>query len=481
MAPSHSQPILTGAAPGKGASKNLRALGVSARASMALQYAKLAAKLGVGFYAPGLSHPRGANMAPTTTSSGGVPGVLPHVTMIYCDGDVVDGPFALREALMKRHRIQCSHELAKQRVIAGAIDKHQGLSHLPVLRSIPYTRLFLSPRLNCYDDEEVSIILKAQLDLWPTAHKQRIIALAAATAAGSGSAAPLANDSCRLCGQVPETVSHILSLPQDQSPLDIPGGSPLLTGMHPPSLSMRATKRHDRIVKIIATHLQELQIFSTIIVEKAVFSCLEPDTWKKHALDKILHFPHEHEQCGEGTCAAGADHASSATPTVHSRPDMILVGRHPEEADGARESTGRRCLILDIVCTGDEYALVEQEIGFDALSKQRRKFSEAGLHLSRGCEVDLARTVGQAEARMLDLQPATNRKAKCRSSPTASKLNKYAAYADHIHGMLLNPYSPESVSATALRKLLDPIMHAIFESIITIYRAWATAVPPRQM
>ena len=425
-----------------------RNLGASALARIAVQYARLAQKLRVGFEIP-------------STPDGHSDALADSPVIITLDGTIVEGPFVLLSALTTRQLQRDKDCLSQQKVVDGAIHAHQGISFLPVHATVKFTRLYLSPNFSCYTDAEVSIILKAQLDLWPTAHKLKQLHTGPKTTAPS--------TLCRLCRQAPETIGHLLSIPQDNSPLRQTLGqiSRPGSGCHPEPLASLATHRHNRITSAIVSHLESLGIYTFIASEKKTIFADEH---------------HSSSTAGSTSLAQQLLHPPSLLVPTHTRPDIIVV--YP----GANSSSKQHCIIIDVACTADEHALAEQDIGLDILRRMKKRFDISGVNLK------------PQEA----FETPTGRKL-CRYSPTVSKISKYNAYVKyaltlgyascevfplvfgvrgfipsstlHFSTKLLGPI--QTAKAASTKQLLQHIMHILLRAIIVIFKAWTACVPPQ--
>ena len=464
---------------------------------------------------------------------------------------------------MEKMQRQYCDELRKLKVSAARIDAHQGLSFLPLQLTIRYTRLYLAPDLIRYSDAETSIILKAQLDLWPTANKLHSIM-----------PTKVSSPMCIHCRLARETVSHLLSLPQNGSALspfsqqsDVldqvamanasqnsrPRSS--VTGSHPEPLASLATQRHNHIVTALAntlrTQLPQNDMYGCIVEEMSpatialhctprdrrgvpnVSSAHEPgpasvvtttcgaDSTQCHddrlrelraALEKVLA-----REFADNPDAKARSSCNGLVGLAHTKPDLVAVferfvpnaQQKPKhtESDG-KHGTGRtpkghwerHAYIVDVVCTADEYALGEQDIGYATLRKSAtlRQFDEMGWNC-----VD--REHGTISVTREGSSAPTN--VHCRYSPYISKLKKYRPMALFLREQLhlsscsvlplvfgVRGFVP-SATITNLRTLLSPradlatgglvrtlmhrLMHIIFSTIIKIYRSWKQLVPPR--
>ena len=340
--------------------------GASAHASMAVQYARLAHKLNVGFYVPHLflvANDATASHAACAAGSGSQrsspepamrqrsPTSPLQQLILSLDGAAVDGPFALTSLLMDKLRHKYKDELAKQRIVEGYIERHQGLSHLPVATTIPFTRLFLSAQCDRYTDQEVSIILKAQLDLWPTAVKLSLLKSPSHAAAGAIPPSVM----CRYCRSQRETVSHLLTISQN---LDTDAASaqrhlnrsPAFAAdlrarlahaahrpnhelqpapeSHPAELASLATTRHDLIVRTIGKFLhQEVESYLFIAAEREVLR----DHWPVPGLTRPA--------SQQWTAKASGWQSRIMHPPAgvhHNRPDIILVCQRAAQPGSVR-------------------------------------------------------------------------------------------------------------------------------------------------
>ena len=489
-------------------------------ARMAMQYARLAQKLGVGFAVPGWSHPtaiRGSEQSSTptaqTTNDANAP-VLQCVS-ITLNSEVIDGPFKLAIMLKQRQQRHYRDALQQYAVLDGKIEKHQGISHIPVLGTVRFTRLYLSMQLNCYTDDEVGVILKAQLDLWPTASKLRLLNTrknAAVTVAAEAEVEAKSTESilCTHCKQVPETVSHLLTIPQNGSQIDpaitalysnsqcnkpnaprdshdyICRSQPRVTGQHPEPLASHATNRHNRLVRALVSDLQDLELYTVIIMEKEVVTDAYGSVPKEADGSRVRNGEMPAQDIRQLMCPPNT--------IEHSKPDVILIFEKESNSKDACKRKQYHCIIVDIVCTADEHALCEQEIGFQQLrqSRIRKKFHDSGIikdaHSNHG---------------MLSISDhgTGTKSVRCYYSPTASKFNKYAPYAryvkdqlgyasceifplifgargfvpsatSHLISKLVGPTATGKLNNSIGRNILSHLLHVIFRAILVIYKTW---------
>jgi hypothetical protein len=533
--------------------------GSGGTARPALQYARLAKKWGVGFFVPGVSHALSlseetsasatTHIFPPKAASRETAGQPPLRDLVFLlDGEIVDGPFKLTQKLLDKMTQQYREDLVKLKVVAGKIEAHQGISYLPLQHTIRFTRSYLSPTLIRYSDAETSIILKAQLDLWPTASKLHTVMPTKVT-----------SPECVHCRCARETVSHLLSLPQNGSPL-----SPLslmatrrgmqqpataasasaiaavrVSGSHPEPLASMATSRHNQIVHVLVDTLRTLKEdrYSCIIEE------MKLDTIVLEAPDITLNGPgtqhfdqSPHTLAQQNKITADRDRLrrlhSDLTAALrelrngsvchngrrlsHTKPDILVVfetfvPRRPQNpatatspCDTDSESTQlsktpvgnweRRAFIVDVVCTADEYALAEHDVGLMTLCTPAtlEQFDDMGWN-----SVDPINGMISVQDKR---SPAKQVPVFCRYSPYISKLKKYDAIAGYLLERLqLNSctvlplvfgvrgfvssatvshlaklLSPRQVLTTAAltRTLMHRIMHIIFTAIVRIYRSW---------
>lgn len=334
-----------GACPSEG-----RVMGSSASARMAVQYARLAHKLAVGFVLP-------IDDILKSMAIGGYDAQPSQEMQITLEGVPVNGPFELGSQLVARLDQKYSAALAERRVVQGRIHLHQGISHLPCSVTTKLTRSFLSPSSTRFSDTEVCIILKAQLDLWPTA--TQLAKCSMSTLSGSVL--------CKFCRRQNETVSHLLSIAANQE-------AELL---HPEPLASLATQRHDQIVRTLAHHLALSEQYTFVAVEKGVLvNTLGDVTPADHGSDPR---PYRYHLL--------ADQLLAPPNNVRfSKPDLMLVYRRK-----VGEVMSNVCLIVDVICAGDGHVLLENEIGYHNILDNLHLFNDEGLSVAADSEPSVGR------------------------------------------------------------------------------------------
>lgn len=409
-------------------------------------------------------------------------------------GVEIDGPFELGRGLTQRLQERYSDELAKLKVVHGNMHLHQGISHLPCLTTSSLTRLFLSHACEYYQDREISIILKAQLDLWPTGSQ---LAKCGVTTG---------NQRCRFCRRQNETVSHLLTIVKN----DTAGEA-----AHPEPLASLATQRHNRIVQSITTQLASSKLYTFIAEEKRI---LVNDLQMSRAQPTQLN-----PQPGPEEFVSASDQGELGRRLIQppssvrfSKPDIVLVC----EARGLGERP--TCLLVDVICAGDEHVLLEHEIGYQTLIDNLHLFNGRGMshhtpldseraeaepHRSRGPRIPILieRTLKTQGGTSNINKTATPDTISISYSPTASKLVKYSAYVQYVTkelGMrceivpltfgvrgfvpqatfnhvlrLTQPKDAAKMQPHLAKKVLVPIMHIIFSTIIKTYGAWQSSNP----
>ena len=169
------------------------------------------------------------------------------------------------------------------------------------------------------------------------------------------------------------------------------------------------------------------------------------------------------------------------------------------------------CVLLDVVCSGDEHVTLEQEIGDTALRRHSDQFNDYGVLITSDklLHVDSVGDDSDDDDDSNELHTRARRRLHCKArtwrcaySPSASKLNKYKPYATYIERTLgfasctvqplvfgvrgfvpmstynalasvIRPRPPTKESAT--KQLLTSIMHVIFRCILVSFRAWKSA------